>query len=94
MWGAIGFVGHSMSGPVRLSASEVIAWQQGTARTLDPWEFNTVRDMSSAYLAGLAEGEDPAAVAPFGAIDQEYDREVVSRKVSSIFGALARKPAP
>lgn len=91
IWADIGFFCQTGAGPGRLTASEVLAWQQGTGRTLAPWEFSAVRDMSTAYLIGNADGEKPDSVPPFGATEQEYDREVVSKKLSSVFGALARK---
>jgi len=93
VWGRIGYVGQSMTGPARLSALEIMAWQHGSGFSLDPWEFEVIRDMSSAYISGHTDGEDPASAPPFGVIDQTYDREVVSKKVTSIFGALARKSA-
>lgn len=92
-WADIGIVSAGASGPARLTAAEIVAWQQCSGRCLNPWEFSVVRDMSSAYLSGNRDGEEPECAPPFGPTEQEYDREVISKRIGSVFGALARKPS-
>ena len=52
-WQDLGLVGMGAMGPVRLSALEVIAWQQGSGIALAPWEFSVLREMSAHYISSL-----------------------------------------
>ena len=49
-------------GPAPLTWAEIYAYGQATGDLKEPWEYQVVRDMSVAYLAGhLSEvGVDPA----------------------------------
>lgn len=51
-------------GEAPLSAVELLAWQHGTRTSLRPCEFEMLLDMSRAYCAGKAGGEDVNAPSP------------------------------
>jgi len=76
-------------GASRLTCAEVVAWTQGTGRTLLPWEFSVVRDMSSSYLLGLREGEDMNSLPPYSEV-KEFDRDVVSKNLKTALQSLKR----
>lgn len=87
-WQDLGMVGHGGMGHVRLSATELIAWQEGTSIKLLPWEFSVIREMSSHYIASLQLGEKPECPPPYGDPINKFDRDVVGKKVTSAFKAL------
>ena len=58
------FVALGMQRDGVLSWSEIHAYSQLTGNLSDPWEAETVRSMSIAYLDGLNTGEDPLAIPP------------------------------
>lgn len=86
----IGFYRSTGMGLVPLSASELAAWQNGSQTPLSSWEFQTLLDMSGAYLRALHEAEDPACPPPYGAPAQTIDRGAVAKGIKSLFGGLAR----
>lgn len=53
---SLGWVGASAT---PLPAVEVKAWADGTGETLTPWEFETIRAMSRAFVAGMRAKEAP-----------------------------------
>lgn len=75
-------------GAAPLSSREIVAWQEGSGIILQPWEFHILRDMSRAYLAQLHESEKPDCPPPYGDPVNNFDRDVVSKKVSNAFQAL------
>jgi hypothetical protein len=42
-----------------LTAVEIGAWADGTGESLTPWEFETIRAMSRAFVAGLRAKDAP-----------------------------------
>ncbi|QHJ00120.1 hypothetical protein GT347_20330 [Xylophilus rhododendri] len=52
-------------GPVPLTATELRAWQQGTATYLTRWEFRLVLRLSAEYLAELQRASDPLRPPPW-----------------------------
>lgn len=75
-------------GPTPLSAAEIDAWQRGCGIELQAWEFHILREMSRAYLAQLHESEKPDCPPPYGDPVNDFDRDVVSKKVSNAFQAF------
>jgi hypothetical protein len=53
-----------MGGPVPLSFSEILAWQQLTGRYMQPWEVLMIRRLSLEYIGMKALAEDPACPEP------------------------------
>ena len=95
-WQDIGLVGSGAMGPVRLSALELMAWQQGCCVTLAPWEFAVLREMSAQYINSLHEASKPECPAPYGEPLHQLDRDVIQKKVVSQFKAfmLAQSSTP
>ena len=87
-WQDIGLVGSGAMGPVRLSALELMAWQQGSCVTLAPWEFAVLREMSAQYINSLHEASKPECPAPYGEPLHQLDRDVIQKKVVSQFKAF------
>ena len=58
----LGWVAATGFGPAPLTWAEIKAYGDCTGDLINPWEFQTVRDMSEAYLAGYTskDGIDPA----------------------------------
>ena len=71
-----------------LSSQEMKAFIECSGIDLLPWEFSVIRRMSSEYVAQLNEGEDSECRPPYGDPLNQFDREVVEKKVSSAFKAL------
>ena len=64
-FGALGCVSPAgMGGFIPLPFAELRAYGQATGRLSTPWEYETIRAMSEAYLAGLAEGRDLLSIMP------------------------------
>lgn len=87
-WQDIGLVGSGAMGPVRLSALELMAWQEGCCVTLAPWEFAVLREMSAQYITSLHEASRPECPAPYGEPSHQLDRDVIQKKVVSQFKAF------
>lgn len=71
-----------------LSAVELQAWQQGAQLALAAWEFQTVLDMSRAYVVQSRESEKPECAPPYGDPAKEFDRDIVGKKVTNAFKSL------
>ena len=89
-WFELGLVGSGAMGPVAINATELMAWQQGSAIELSPWEFRVIRDMSRSYIASMNAAEKPECPPPYGAQVEEFDRSVISNKVSNAFKSFIR----
>lgn len=87
-WQELGMVQSSAMGNTPLSASEIVAWQEGSGVLLQAWEFFILREMSKAYLVQFHESEKLDCPPPYGDLANNFDREIVSRKVSNAFQAL------
>lgn len=92
-WQAAGKCNAGAMGPIPLTATDLLAWQQGTRTDLLPWEFSSLLEMSRGYISMIAEGEKLQTPPPFGDPVREFDRESVSKKVTNAFKAFiqARK---
>jgi len=88
IWFDLGMVGSGAMGPVQLSAQEIKAWCDLSGIDLEPWEYTCIRKMSSVYLGMLTKGEDPDALPPYGDPINEFDRNVVQKKVVNAFKAF------
>ncbi len=53
-----------MGGWIPLPYSELEAFGRTTRRISDPWEYETLREMSVAYVSGLVEGRDLFSIMP------------------------------
>jgi hypothetical protein len=87
-WQDLGLVGMGAMGPVRLSALEVMAWQQGSGLALTPWEFSVLREMSAHYLSSVQAGTKVECPPPFGDSVNQFNRDLVQKKVVSQFKAF------
>ena len=99
-WQDLGLVASGAMGAVRLSAQELMAWQEGSAITLDPWEFRVLREMSAHYISSLHESAAPEFPAPLStsrsaplsatldASSSEPDRDLIQKKVVNQFKAF------
>ena len=91
-WQDLGLVGSGAMGATRLTAQELLAWQEGCGIRLDPWEFRVLREMSSHYISSLHESTLPESPAPLSAfLDtplNETNRDLIQKKVVSQFKAF------
>ncbi|WP_396190714.1 hypothetical protein [Flavobacterium sp.] len=87
-WFELGLIGSGAMGPVAISATELLAWQQGSGNDLTPWEFKTLREMSRAYIASMTAAETPECPPPYGKQTEAFDRSLVSKKISNAFKAF------
>lgn len=55
----VGLYGHGAMGRVPITAVELSAWAGGIGAVLTEWEFQTVLDMSRAFIAGQGETRAP-----------------------------------
>lgn len=53
-----------MGGWMPLSWGELQAFGASTERLADPWDYETARAMSSAYLRGMIEGREINSIMP------------------------------
>lgn len=68
---------HSLSAmgePILLSWSDLVAYAQATGAVGEPWEFETLHEMSRAYLEGRKHGESHFAIAPLELAGNDRDR--------------------
>ncbi len=87
-WHDMGLVSSNGMGAASLSALEIDAFCRLSAVELEPWEFKALREMSQNYASYLHLGENPSQLPPYGSLTEEYDREVVGKKVSNAFKAF------
>lgn len=87
-WQDLGLVGSGAMGATRLTAQELMAWQEGCGIRLDPWEFRVLREMSSHYISSLHEFTLPESPAPFDTPLNETNRDLIQKKVVSQFKAF------
>lgn len=87
-WHDLGVVEAGAMGPIPLSSKEILSWQECTGIELQPWEFRALREMSRSYLIQHEESKKPECPPPFGDPVNEFDRNLVSKKVSNAFKAF------
>ena len=87
-WQDMGLVSPGVNGPTPLSSQEIVSWSIGTGNELSSWEFQILREISKAYLVELREAEKPERLPPYGDPVNEFDREMVSKKVTNAFKAF------
>lgn len=87
-WQDIGVVEAGAMGPVPLSSKEIASWQECSGVELQPWEFRVLREMSRRYLIQAEESKKPECPPPYGDPVNEFDRQIVSKKVGNAFKAL------
>jgi len=87
-WQDLGMVEMGAMGPVPLSAREILSWQECTGVELSAWEYRAIKQMSQAYLMQAKESEKPECKPPYGDPVNEFDRTIVSKKVSNAFKAF------
>lgn len=87
-WQDLNLCSVGAMGPVPLSATEIYSWSALSGVELEPWEFNSLRQMSQNYVSYLHISEAPDAAPPYGSLAQEYDRNVVQKKLTSAFKAF------
>ena len=84
-WQDMGMVGSGAMGMTPIAHSELLAWMNGKAIYLSPWEFGTIIEMSRAYISEYYQAETPDHPPPYGTPELEFDRAEVAKKVSSAF---------
>lgn len=84
-WQDLGLVSAGMAGAVPLSANDIYAWSNLSGLELTPWEFSVLRQLSQNYAVYLNKGENPDEPPPYGALVQDFDRDLVSKKVTNAF---------
>jgi len=84
-WSELGLVSSNGMGASVISSLEIQAWCSLSGLKLEPWEFQAIRKMSSGYCDSLKAGEEPNCQPPFGSVNDEFDRDVVSKKVGNAF---------
>lgn len=87
-WQDAGMVSTGGMSPSVLTAQELEAWQRCTGFHLQAWEFNALRAMSRAYLSQAHESERPECPPPHGDPVNQFDRNVVAKKVTNAFKAF------
>jgi hypothetical protein len=78
-------VAPGFSGPERLSPMIVESWARGRRISLSGFEFQTLLDMSEAYVEMIYQGADLSCVPPFGDSELSIDRSAVSKKIENQF---------
>ena len=87
-WHDLGVVESGAMGPIPLSSKEILSWQECTGVELEAWEFRVLRDMSRRYLIQHEESKKPECPPPFGDPVNDFDRDVLSKKVGNAFKAF------
>ncbi len=87
-WHDLGVIEAGAMGPIPLSSKEILSWQECTGVDLQAWEFRVLREMSRMYLIQAEESKKPECPPPYGDPVNEFDRGVVSKKVSNAFKSL------
>ena len=87
-WQDLGMVEMGGMGSIPLTAKEIISWQQCTGVELAAWEYRAIKQMSQAYLMQSKESEKLDCEPPFGDPVNDFDRDIVSKKVGNAFRAF------
>jgi hypothetical protein len=87
-WHSIGLVGSNGMGMMPLSAIEINEWQKGSCINLSPWEFMTIRAMSTAYITQYHEASKTDCQPPYGQPEMIFNRTVVSNKMQTALKTL------
>ena len=84
-WHDLGVIEAGAMGPIPLSSKEILSWQECTGIDLQAWEFRVIREMSRKYLIQAEESKKPECPPPYGDPVNEFDRGLVSKKVTIAF---------
>ena len=84
-WHDLGVIEAGAMGPIPLSSKEILSWQECTGIDLQAWEFRVIREMSRKYLIQAEESKKPECPPPYGDPVNEFDRGLVSKKVTNAF---------
>jgi len=76
---------YSYRGVFPVQFTEIEAWQRLSGVTLSPWEFETLRMLSDAYVVQLGKSRDEGCDAPFDDRDLESIREHASNQFQRLF---------
>ena len=87
-WFDLGLTATSGMGLCPLSFQEINAFAKCNGVNLLAWESVTLRRMSAEYVMQLGAGEKPECPPPYGDPVNQFDREIVEKKISSAFRAL------
>jgi hypothetical protein len=82
----IGLTGSNGMGPVPLSWSELLAWQQITGVELPSWEARLLRQLSLAYIAEGRRAEHETCPPPWRGEVTQREREVEEAKLRAVLG--------
>jgi len=80
-------------GAVALTYADLQAWSQMTGTPVEPWEAQTLRAMSRAYVAEARAAEDPTRPPPW-AMPEPEDRAALSKRIGEALRARARPRTP
>lgn len=89
-WQDVGLCGSNGMGATSLTSVEIDAWSRLSGVKLEPWEFSALRQMSQQYVKYLHEGESPESAPPYGAAAQDFDRNLVGKKLVNAFKAFIK----
>jgi hypothetical protein len=87
-WQDLNLCSAGAMGAIPLSATEIYSWCALSGVELEPWEFNSLRQMSQNYVSYLHIADASDAAPPYGSVAQEFDRDVVQKKLTSAFKAF------
>ena len=59
-----GLTSPAAMGDVPLTWPDLWAFSQATGDITEPWEFETLREMSAAYISGRESGANPLSIPP------------------------------
>jgi len=90
-WQGAGMVCPSGMGPTALTSCELESWQRCSGIQLTPWEFQTIRDMSRAYINQSAASDDLNCPPPYIEQVLEFDRNIVAKKIGDALKLFTRK---
>lgn len=76
-------------GLLPLSFQEIAAWQHGCGYRLRPWEVQSLRAMSVAYVAQMQKSTEPNCPAPWQSM-ADVDHTAVADKLRSVFAAYSQ----
>ncbi len=78
-------------GPVPISHSELLAWQENMRRRLQPWELTLMRRLSMEWIAAAQAAEDPTCPPPWdGEVVSDEEKRAVANSLRNQLRGMAR----